>query len=752
MMEKNMASMSAKQIRGALGLKKSAVAKIKTELQNLIKEGKIDKQGSRYFLALKKGSTNEKRGIIKSKKEKYKDHLINFQQPLKQHKINSSIIETGIFTRNQKGFGFVAIGRGQSDIFISQREQCFAMEGDLVEIKIYNKRGFRGKRKGAVIKVLERASREILARLKRTRHSTIAVPVNLNSGLPHLLVAEEDDLPELESGTLIETEILEEQSKTRKKYPTPCGRIIRGLTDTSDHQLGFQLILKENMIRTEFPQETLEYLNNLSSQVHYDAASGRRDLRDLDFVTIDGKYARDFDDAVCVIPDKKSSGGFRLFVSISDVAHYVEPNDPVDKEAMHRGTSVYFPSHAIPMLPEVLSNNLCSLRENVNRLTLTCEMRISSEGHITGYSISESIIRSRARLIYEDVADLIEGRPSSIRNPKLKSNIRRMHKLAKVLEKKRIERGAVQFSFAEEVFKYDNNKQMVGVERCYQSCSMKLIEQFMLEANETIALHCVKNKIPALFRVHDIPDTTKLRKMQQIFFRFGVRTPLAKLVNPRQFNNVINQIQELPQFEQLQVLLLRALPLAIYLTANKGHFGLAADFYTHFTSPIRRYPDLVVHRAIKQKIHQQYSLNNKSQKRKIYNVSAEMAELCSQQERRAEKAERQSIDLMKVDFLAPHTGQTFLASVTSIEKRGFKVNLESHGIEWFLPIESMRDDSYYFDETALYLHGRRKNRTLRVGQKLEIRLLRADPVYRMLDFEVECWLESVHDSSKTKKL
>ena len=751
MLEKNINPMSAKQIRSALGLKKSTSVKLKAELIKLIKDGKIDKQGSRYFLATEKVSTNEIRLPVKAKRKNYNVHFMNFQGPIKRHKISSTITETGVFTRNRKGFGFVAIGSGRSDVFIGQKEQCFAMEGDLVEIEIYSKRGFHGKRKGTVIRVLERASREILARLKRTRHETVAVPLNLDSGLPFLSIAKEDDLPELESGTLIEAEILEESIKNSKKYPAPCGRVIRALNYKSDHQLGFQLILKENMIRTEFPQETLDYVNNFPTQVRYDPASGRRDLRDLDFVTIDGKNARDFDDAVCVIPDNNSSGGFRLFVSIADVAHYVQINDPIDKEALQRGTSVYFPSHAIPMLPEVLSNNLCSLRPNVNRLTLTCEMRISPEGHLTGYSISESIIRSRARLIYEDVADLIEGQPSSIRDPKLISNIRRMHKVAIILERKRIQRGTVQFRFPEEIFEYNAEKQMVGVGRSYQSCSMKLIEQFMVEANETIARHCVKNKIPALFRVHDIPDTRKLRKLQQTFIRFGVKIPLAKLVDPRKFNAVIEQVQDLPQFEQLQVLLLRTLPLAVYLTANKGHFGLAADYYTHFTSPIRRYPDLVVHRAIKQKLKQQHSSKKKSQRNIIHTESSEMAELCSQHERRAEKAERQSIDLMKVDFLAPHTGQTFQALVTSVEKRGFKINLESHGIEWFLPIESMPDDSYYYDETALYLRGRRKKRTLRAGQLLEIRLLRADTVYRMLEFEVERWFENINDPTKTKR-
>ncbi len=653
-----MDSMSTKQIRGALGLKKAATAKLKAELQKLIKEGKIDKQGNRYYWDSKTKNKADQRDSVKGKREKFKNEFIREHSPVRRHKSSSSITEKGCFTRNQKGFGFVAIGKGRSDIFIGRNEQGFAMEGDLVEIEIYRKRGFRGKSKGAIIKVLQRASSEILARLKRTKHSTVAEPVQRDSGLPFLWISPEEDLPELESGTLIEAEILEEKKPSKKSYPAPCGRVLRALTDTNDHELGFQLILKENMIRTKYPPEALEYAKKFSRQVRFDKSSGRRDLRELDFVTIDGKNARDFDDAVCVISDSESPGGFRLLVSIADVAHYVRPNDPVDQEALQRGTRVYFPTHAVPMLPEVLSNNLCSLRPNVNRMTLTCDMRINPEGNVIDYSIFESIIRSRARLIYEDVADLIEGRTSTIRDPKLKANIRRMHKLAKILEGKRIQRGAVQFSFAEETFEFDADQQMVGVGRSFQSSSMKLIEQFMLEANETVARHCVKNKLPALFRVHDVPDIRKLRKLQQTFFRFGVRTPLAKLIDPQQFNAVIEQIQQLPQFEQLQVLLLRAMALADYQTSNKGHFGLAAKYYTHFTSPIRRYPDLLVHRAIKENLQQDHTSDKKSNSRAHQAVNSEIAEMCSQQERRAEKAERQSIDLMKVDFLAPHTGQT----------------------------------------------------------------------------------------------
>ena len=738
MLEKQGDSLSVKQIRGSLGLKKAATAKLKAELLKLIKAGKIAKHGTRYQ---KSQEITERTGLkakTKGNIEKIKTESVWKKTLERRPRRSSGKTETGYFTRNPKGFGFVAIGGGRPDVFIGEHEQGFAMEGDLVEIEVFRKRGFRSKQKGEIIKVLVRASREILARLKRTKRETVAVPVHRNSGLPFLRIAPKDDLPELESGTLVEVELLEEKKQTKKTFPAPCGRVLRALENTSDHELGFQLILNENLIRTEYPAEALAHVNNFSQQVRFDASSGRRDLRDLDFVTIDGKSARDFDDAVCVIPDKDSSGGFRLFVAIADVAHYVQPEDPVDQEALLRGTSVYFPTHAVPMLPEGLSNNLCSLRPQVNRLTLTCEMRITAEGEVVGYSLSESVIRSRARLIYEDVADLLEGRTSSIRDPELQTNIRKMHKLAMILERKRIQRGAVQFSFAEEVFEFDADQQMTGVGRIYQSSAMKLIEQFMLEANETVARHCVKNKMPALYRVHERPDMRKLQKLKQTFFRFGVRTSPEKLSDPQLFNTVIEQIQELPNFDQLQVLLLRTMALAVYQTTNKGHFGLAAEYYAHFTSPIRRYPDLVVHRAIKDMLHQDQGLSTK--KRTLPQVNSEMAEQCSQQERRSEKAERQSIDLMKVDFLAPHTGQTFQAVVISVDSQGFRVNLEPHGLEWFLPLDSMHDDSYIFDEERLSLQGRRKNRTLQAGQRLEIRLLRADPIHRILEFEVERWL------------
>ncbi len=731
-------SMSTKQIRGALGLKKPATAKLKLELKKLIKERKIKKQGTRYFLNINLKNNNFSMGKIKEKLNKK-----SINKGFSKTKINkfSNKTETGYFTRNRKGFGFVNIGSDRSDIFISANEQAYAMEGDLVKAQIYPHRGFRGKRKGKIVRIIQRASKEIIAQIKITDKEILAIPIKANSGVPFLRIdmkkEDKKEFNKLVSGTFVKVELLEDNN-TNLFTNRPSGKILSILNKLSSNDLGIQLIINENLIRSKYPKDINNYLKKFSKQVRFDSNCARKDLRDLYFVTIDGKNASDFDDAVFVTENKKSNGLFKLFVSIADVSHYVRPGDPIDKEAFLRGTSVYLSKYAIHMLPEELSKNLCSLRPKVNRLTLTCEMTINSEGGIEDYSIFESIIRSRARLNYEDVSDFLDGKPSSISNPIVKSNLKKMYKLAKILERKRLERGALQFSFSEEIFEFDKNLLLTGIKLSYQSTGMKIIEQFMLEANETVAKHCVKNKIPSIYRVHDSPDTKKVKKLKKIFLRFGFKTPIKSLTESKKFNEIIENIKTLKNSEQLQVLLLRSMSLAIYETKNKGHFGLAAKYYTHFTSPIRRYPDLLVHRALKNKI---FSDQNAIGKEKInFFINDKIAEFCSQQERRAEKAERQSIDLIKVDFLAKYIGQTFNIIVKTIETNGFKIQIESICFEWFLPLESVTNDYFIFDENSLTLKSHSKNRFLKVGQLLEIQLLNANIITRNLEFKIEKWL------------
>ncbi|MEE2717633.1 MAG: ribonuclease R [SAR324 cluster bacterium] len=756
LMEAQGVLLSAKQLRGLLGLKKSQATKLKAWLQKQVQKGSLIKLGVRYGSARlleqapeapsEEGQSSKVPKVQSSKGAKFqregREPRADSRKPHRGSRPSPRSSERlqGRFERSRRGFGFVIVGSDQPDIFVGEEEQSGAMDGDTVEVELLRRRGFQGRRKGVIVRILKRATSTLLARLERKKSSVSAIPVNPNSGIAKLRIPLEHDDPEILDKTLVEVELVESGSSMSR---TPQGRIVRSLAEVDLNELAFERILQENQVRTEYPEAALAHAARFSTRISFDPKSGRTDLRGLPFVTIDGRTARDFDDAVCA--EELDGGRYRLHVAIADVAHYVQPGDPVDAEAVERATSVYFPTHAVPMLPEALSNELCSLRPGVNRLVLACTMEITPEGEVADYTICEGLIRSRARLVYDDVEELLQGRPSPIRSPELQESLRLMHKLSQLLERKRGERGAIQFSFAEETIEVDTENRMTGVSRREQNSAMRLIEQFMLEANETVARHCVRHKLPALYRVHEQPDPIKLKKLQRVFWRFGVTTPMARLQEPSAFNEVFEQIRELPVQEQLQVLLLRCMALAVYRTENLGHFGLAAEFYAHFTSPIRRYPDLCVHRGLKHWLAQQrlQGLDRKERKRlqpPSPEVTPELAEQCSQQERKAEKAEIQSIDLLKVSFLERFLGEGFTATVRSISNAGIKVQLAPHEVEWFLPLETLTDDWYSFDEETLTLLGRRRQRIVQVGDRLQVRLLRADVLQRTLDFEAVRWL------------
>jgi ribonuclease R len=759
LMEAQGTLLTAKQLRGLLGLKKSQSPKLKAWLRKQVEKGALVQQGVRFGSTrllehasdgqnppqtpFAKGGRRSRGDFSQTENRQprtdSREPTAENRQPRTENRKPAHSLQ-GRFDRNRRGFGFVMVGDGEPDLFIGEDEQNGAMDGDTVEVELLRRRGFRGRRKGIIVRILKRANSTLLARLERKKSAVVAIPVNTNSGLAKLRIPREYDDLEIPDGTLVEVELLETESGTGR---FPQGRIVRSLAEVNLHELAFERIIQENQVRTEYPEAALAYAEQFSTRIVFDPQSGRTDLRDLPFVTIDGRTARDFDDAVAV--EQRDGGRYRLHVAIADVAHYVQPGDPVDAEAVERATSVYFPTHAVPMLPEALSNELCSLRPGVNRLVLACSLEITPEGEVADYTICEGLIRSRARLVYDDVEELLQGRPSPIRSPELQESLRLMHKLSQLLERKRGERGAIQFSFAEETIELDEENRMTGVSYREQNSAMRLIEQFMLEANETVARHCVRHKLPALYRVHELPNPLKLKKLQQVFWRFGVTTPMARLQKPSGFNEVCEQIRELPNREQLQVLLLRCMALAVYRTENLGHFGLAAEFYAHFTSPIRRYPDLCVHRGLKHWLAQQrlQGLDLKARKQLQVprpEVLPELAEQCSQQERKAEKAELQSTDLLKVSFLERFLGEGFTATIRAVSNAGLKVQLDPHNLRWFLPLEALTDDWYSFDEETLTLLGRRRQRLVQVGDRLQLRLLRADVLQRTLDFEAVRWL------------
>ena len=708
---------STKEIREKLKVSKDQGPKVKSILRKLVIKKLILQKGNLF-------SHSDLQGGHHCKKKKLFENprLRNSQKPsFREHKIFE-----GRFIATNKGFGFVNIGKAKSDVFIPQGDQNGAMDGDLVEVRAFTKPG-KNRSRGYIQKILQRSTSKMLARLVRGQRTTLAIPINQRNGVPPLVILRDDDQSNIESGALVEVELLsqlEDDNELYAKVLQPVSKEIRG-------NLGFNLILTENQIRSEFPIEAQEEAKAFSNRVIYDASTSRVDQRDLGFVTIDGIKARDFDDAV--FAKSNEDGSWKVYVAIADVAHYVRPGSAIDQEAYLRGTSVYFPTHAIPMLPENLSNNLCSLKPDVNRLTLTCEMLIDSAGSVKSYRIYESIIRSRARLIYKDVADFLDtGLTKTIRNKEILDNLIVMNDVARALEEKRTKRGAINFNFADQKIELDDQNQIVSISKEFSSSSMKLIEQFMLEANEIVAKHCTGNRLPALYRVHSSPDLSRLERLKMVFQRFNIPVPPNSLIDSGQFNKVLESIEKLTNKNQLQIILLRSMALATYETNNQGHFGLGAKYYSHFTSPIRRYPDLVTHRAIKHELHAKLGINPFPNS----NTSVLMAEYLSEQERRAEKAELESVSLLKVNFMEKFIGQTMEGKIVSTENNGFRVELLPYHIDWYLPIETLKDDDYIFDEINLVLQGRRTKRLIEAGDRLELRLTRTDTLHRLMEFDI----------------
>ena len=710
LLERSEIPLTTRQIRKRLGIKKSKHVEIRQILLSFVEKGKLIQVQNKFTL-----SNVDIPPVPSSSK-----HKEQAQPSLENY--------SGKFTKTSKGYGFVLTGKSE-DIFIAPEHQLNAMEGDRVEVLLATQR--QGRRlRGKITKVIKRAKTHIVAKIVKGVKATLAVPVNPQSVLPPIIIEESEYRSQLESGSLVEVELLDSPSEREEIF----GRILRILPAFGVDELAFEMIVIENQIETNFDASVLQQANSYPTSIRYSSQSGRVDLRKLGFVTIDGKTARDFDDAVFV--KKESEQTYRLYVAIADVAHYVRANDLIDQVAYQRGTSVYFPTHAIPMLPENLSNHLCSLKPNVNRYALTCEMNINDEGEVIEYDIYESVIRSQARLYYEDVTTYLEQKPSRIQKPTLQKNLDIMWELAQILREKRRRRGAIEFSFPELQPIFNQKKEMLGLEKKYQSISMSLIEQFMLEANETVAKHGVKTRLPILYRVHDQPDIMKLKKMQETFSFLGIQMKTAKMSDSKKFNQVLAQVKNFPNKNQIQILLLRSMALAQYRPNNEGHFGLSATYYTHFTSPIRRYPDLIVHRALKEQIR-----SRKLKKRTRYlPITEEMAQFLSQRERKAEIAERQSNQLLLVIYLEKYLGENFEATILSINPSGVEIELHPVEIEWFLPLEVISDDDYKYDAMRLCLFGKYKKRTVKGGEMLRLQLVRTDRMLRSLDFLFETWL------------
>ncbi|HEY5648959.1 MAG TPA: ribonuclease R, partial [Nitrospiria bacterium] len=525
-------------------------------------------------------------------------------------------------------------------------------------------------------------------------------------------------------------------------YPTPYrnpeARVLRVIGKADDPKIDTEMVIAEFGLSKTFPPEVVSEADALPGKVPERDIKGRKDLRNLKTVTIDGESARDFDDAVSV--QKVSGGRIRLWVHIADVGHYVAWDSPLDREARNRGTSVYFPDAVVPMLPERLSNGICSLNPKVDRLTLTAEMLFGPDGRRQDYSVYESVIRSDERMTYTAVKEIIEDRnPDACRRyQSLLDDFGLMEELARRLLDRRREDGSIDFDLPEPEIILDLQGRPTDILKGERYFSHRIIEEFMLAANRTVAEHLLALDVPLIFRTHEPPDPDVVKDFFSLVQSFGLAPPpknsggAPKKIHPKVFQGIIEKVRGREEERLVNQVLLRSMKQTRYTMANAGHFGLAFDDYTHFTSPIRRYPDLVVHRILKET----FKPRGMTRKRKdqLEHTLPDMARTSSERERTAMEAEREVVDLKKIRFLSDREGEEYFGHISGVTAFGFFVQLEGIFAEGLVHIGSIADDYYIYNDKRHCLTGRHKKKTFQLGNRVQIRIENVDLVRRQADF------------------
>lgn len=611
---------------------------------------------------------------------------------------------TGIFDGHRDGYGFVIPEKpGDRDIFISPRKTIGAMTGDKVVSRVES----QVRREGAIIKILERGQTKIIGELCREQNAYFVKPKGKK--IPFYILINEKNRGKAKSGDTVSIEITSYPSGARP----PEGKVLKVLPDVLEPAHEVEYIIEERSLPRRFPAPILAEARSLKEITQL---RKRVDCRDMLTVTIDGETAKDFDDAVSI---RREGGGCVLYVHIADVSHYVPWDSVLDLEARLRGTSVYFPGSVIPMLPENISNNLCSLVPRQDRPTFTAELHIDKKGEITDKKFYPSLIHSNERLTYTSVKKVLVDKDPDEREKysHLLESLELMEELCAILRKQRIKRGSLDFDLPEPEILIDLQGRPESIIKSERNLAHMIIEEFMILANEAVGSHLEKIGVPSLYRVHEKPDIAKIDEIKPIFSAFGLNIKKSGI---QAFHSILAQAKGTAEESLMNIILLRSLKQAKYSTENIGHFGLASKCYAHFTSPIRRYPDLVVHRILKESLGK----DKLTKKRVEYleKLLPEIAVSSSNTERRADESEREIVSAMKVWFMRDKVGDEYAGIVTNINSHGLKITLKDFFIEGFLHVSSLADDYYHFNEQNYRLTGRRTKRTFAVGQEVKIRI------------------------------
>ena len=641
---------------------------------------------------------------------------------------------------HRDGYGFaIPVAAGEEDVYLSARQMNFVFDGDEVLVRVTGV-DRRGRQEGKVVEVLERAHRNIVGRYQE--ESGIGYVIAENSRINHQILIPPREKGKAVSGQIVTAEITD--------FPTrqlgAKGRIIEILGDHMDPGLEIDVAIRSHGIPWEWPEAVVDEAGRLEAEPLEEDKQNRVDLRKLPFVTIDGEDARDFDDAVYC--EKRTLGGWRLWVAIADVSHYVRPGSALDEEAAHRGNSVYFPEKVVPMLPEALSNGLCSLKPAVDRLAMVCEMELSRAGKPSKYTFYEAVIHSHARLTYTQVGEVLEKGAHPDVDKRRVPDLKRLHSLYKVLRAARDKRGAIDFETVETRIIFNEQRKIEAIVPVIRNDAHKLIEECMLSANVAAADFFEANGVPMLYRVHEGPTEEKLENLRKFLGELGLDLAGGLKPTPLHYQRLLQQIEEREDAHVIQTMLLRSLRQAVYQAENGGHFGLHYPAYAHFTSPIRRYPDLLVHRGIRRVIRAQKKGQGVQRVRGAspipmgsifpYDIQAiaTYGAHCSMTERRADDATREVQAWLKCEYLQDHVGDEFNGVVSAVTNFGLFVELEGIYIEGLVHITALPSDYYNFDASHQRLLGERSGRSFQLGGRVRVQVARVDLDDKKIDLEL----------------
>lgn len=638
----------------------------------------------------------------------------------------------GKLSASNKGYGFVIPDKikfpDETDVFIPPDAMMSAMHHDRVIVRIHCQSGQGKSRDGEIIRIVERANSRIVGTFEASRNFGFVTPDDLRLGQD--IFIPKDDKNIIKTGSKVVVEI----TKWPEKKRSAEGKVVEVLGNKGDTGIEILSIIKRHNLPIEFPVEVQQAAEKAPATISEEEIAGRRDMRHLPIVTIDGEDAKDLDDGVYV--ERLKNGNYLLGVYIADVSHYVQENSILDKEAQERGTSVYLVDRVLPMLPRRLSNGICSLNAGEDRLAMSANMEIDHQGQVVNYEIFPSVIRVIKRLTYTVVRKILVDHDEALiaDYQELLPQLENMERLCRILRDRRMRRGAIDFDFPELKVKLDDTGKPIEIVKRVRTLAESIIEEFMLVANETVAEHMDKLKVPFVFRVHEEPDAEKIIKLNNLLHNFGQNIPKMDEIKPGILQKVLVNIAGRPEERIISTVMLRSLKQARYESQNIGHFGLAATYYTHFTSPIRRYPDLIVHRVIRET----FKSGDISAKRreKLTAMLPPIALHSSERERAAAEAERETVSLKTTEYMAQFVGEKFDGIINGVTAFGIFVELDN-GVEGLVRVSSMEEDYYQYVEEQYALIGERTKKVYRLGDAVRVILVRVSTEERNIDFVLE---------------